>query len=202
MKTHPVFSRFYRMLVKVAEPAEREHRARTAGGASGRVLEIGAGTGAMLPHYPPEARLVLLEPEPSMAGELRRAVARSGRPAVIVRGSAEALPFRDGIFDTVVASLVLCSVAEAAAAAGEIRRVLARGGALRFFEHVRSADPSFARKQDRWDRMWGRFSGGCHPNRDTVATLRAGGFVVEHDDWIMPRAWLAGPHTVGEARPE
>jgi SAM-dependent methyltransferase len=114
---------------------------------------------------------------------------------------AEALPFAEGSFDTVVASLVLCSVGDPAGAAAEIRRVLAPGGELRFFEHVRADEPRLARQQDRLERPWGWFSAGCHPNRDTIATLHAAGFAVGWRSWTMPRAWLAGPHVVGVARP-
>jgi ubiquinone/menaquinone biosynthesis C-methylase UbiE len=199
VKTHPVFARFYRLLERAVSGVERPYRQETAGGARGRVLEVGAGTGANLEHYPPGTWIVALEPDPHMTRELRKRAA--GRPVRVVSGSAQSLPFRDGAFDTVVASLVLCSVPDPDGAVRELRRVLAPEGTVRFYEHVRSADPGLARRQDRWERTWGWFSGGCHPNRDTLATLRAGGFDVTSRGWNMPRGWIAAPHVVGEARP-
>lgn len=197
MTTHPIFARFYAFLERVVRDVERPHREEVAGGVRGRVLEIGAGTGANVEHYPPEARLVLAEPEPNM---LRRLRSRARGRAAVVRASAEALPFRDGAFDTVVASLVLCSVTDPDRAVAEIRRVLAPAGAVRFYEHVRAEDPRLARKQDRYERPWGWFSAGCHPNRDTIATMRRGGFDVDYRSWSMPRGWIAAPHVVGVAR--
>ncbi len=192
-----MFARFYRLLERVVADVERPYREETAGGARGRVLEVGAGTGANLALYADGTDVVALEPDPHMLRELRTRAA--GRPVRILRGSAQALPFGDGSFDTVVISLVLCSVADPDGAVRELRRVLGPGGRLRFYEHVRSEDPRLARRQDRWERAWGWFSGGCHPNRDTLATLRAGGFEVTARGWSMPRAWIAAPHIVGEA---
>ncbi|MCA1726461.1 MAG: class I SAM-dependent methyltransferase [Actinobacteria bacterium] len=198
MKEHPVFSRFYRRLLPALERAEAPYRRETAGGAAGPVLEIGAGTGANLAHYPASARVVALEPEPNMVRMLWEVAGEAVADVGIVRGSAEALPFPDGAFRTVVASLVLCSVGDPALAAAEIRRVLAPGGELRFFEHVRGTG-KLARSQDRVERVWGFFSGGCHPNRDTVSTLHEAGFAVRWRAFTMPHAWVAGPHVVGVA---
>lgn len=82
----------------------------------------------------------------------------------------EALPFDDATFDTVITTLVLCSVEDPDAVVAEIRRVLAPGGVLRFAEHVRSPDPTRAERQDRWAPAWCRCAGGCRPNRDTLRT--------------------------------
>jgi len=128
----------------------------------------------------------------------------SDEPARVlpVRASAEALPFKDGVFDAAVASLVLCTVPRPDRAAAEIRRTLRPGATLRFYEHVRSGeDHRLARWQDRLERPWGFFAGGCHPNRDTVRMLLEAGFVVRWRSFTMPNAWLAGPHVVGEATP-
>jgi ubiquinone/menaquinone biosynthesis C-methylase UbiE len=106
--------------------------------AEGRVLEIGAGTGLNLRHYgvPVEA-LVLTEPVEPMARALERRVQRVGRPADVRRASAEALPFGDDSFDTVVSTMVLCTVQDQALALSEIARVLRPGGRLLFIEHLR-----------------------------------------------------------------
>jgi ubiquinone/menaquinone biosynthesis C-methylase UbiE len=129
--------------------------------ARGRVLEIGAGTGLNLRHYADDADLVLSEPDAAMADRLRRRVAGRQRPATVVLAPAEALPFADGEFDTVVSTLVLCTVPDQAAALREIRRVLRPGGRLLFMEHIRSESPRWARWQDRLNTPWRAFAEGC-----------------------------------------
>jgi ubiquinone/menaquinone biosynthesis C-methylase UbiE len=96
-----------------------------------------------------------------------------------VCGSAEALPFRAGVFDTVVSGLVLCSVPDPARGLAEIRRVLRPGGTLRALEHVRSTRRWKARFQDFIQPAWTRVAGGCHPNRDTERAVAAAGFTIE-----------------------
>jgi len=162
--------------------------------ARGRVLEIGAGTGANLTHYPDGvAELVLTEPSEEMLRRLRRRVAARSRSGTVVQAQAQSLPFNDASFDTAVATVVLCSVPSQAEALREVRRVLRPGGQLLFAEHVRSSDPKRARAQDRWDRPWSVIAGGCHPNRDTLAAIEAAGFVVRE----VERAELpAGPRLV------
>lgn len=150
--------------------ASRRHA--LLGSARGRVLELGAGTGLNLAHYPDAVEeLVLSEPDPAMRRRLERRVARSGRDATIVAARAEELPFEDGAFDTVVSTLVLCTVGDPDAAVREIRRVLAPGGRLLFVEHVRAASPGLARWQDRLAAPWARFAQGCHCNLPTEALL-------------------------------
>lgn len=163
-----------RMLAESEEAGMRDHRARLLAGARGRTLELGAGTGLNIEHYPEAVTdLTVTEPFEPMARQLRRRVADSGRELSVVVTPAERLPFDDGSFDTVVATLVLCTVDDPRATLAEVSRVLVPGGTLLFGEHVRSADPAVARWQDRLERPW-RFVGhGCHPNRDTVAAIDA-----------------------------
>lgn len=147
--------------------------------ARGRVLELGAGTGLNLPHYPEGLeRLVLAEPDAHMARRLQGRLDRLGRSAQVVRAPAEVLPFGDGAFDTVVSTLVLCTVPEPEPALEEVRRVLRPGGSLLFLEHVRSDDPRLARRQDRLHGAWRSFSDGCNCNRPTLELLREQGFDV------------------------
>lgn len=202
MRGRPIFARFYELLSMAEDPMIRDLRAETAGGARGRILEIGAGNGLNFSHYPEDGGVVVaVEPEPTMLKKARPR-ARDARARVhLVRGSAEALPFRDGAFDTLVATLTLCSVPDAARAAREARRVLADGGEVRFFEHVRSTNPRVARRQDRQAGLWGRIGGGCRPNRDTMVTLRRAGFRVRFRSFPLGPRFLPGhPHVAGVAR--
>jgi ubiquinone/menaquinone biosynthesis C-methylase UbiE len=150
--------------------AERERLLRDV---RGRVLEIGAGTGRNVEHYALDADVTYTEPDPYMAKRLRR------RGVEVVEASADALPFPDASFDTVVATLVFCTVPDVGAALREVRRVLTPGGRLLFFEHVRAAHGStLERWQDRLERPWQAFAGGCHCNRDFVGALQAESFTV------------------------
>ncbi len=154
-------------------------RAELLGEARGRTLELGAGTGHNLAHYPGSvSELVLTEPDPHMARRLRRRLAAlppDGVSATVVEAPAEALPFDDASFDSFVATLVLCTVEDPERAAREIVRVLRPGGRLLVLEHVRSGQASLARWQDRLERPWGWLAGGCHPNRDTTRALGSAG---------------------------
>ncbi len=154
----------------------RHWRAWLAKGARGRTLDLGAGTGRNLPLYPPGVRTFAVDPH---RDALLRARERApGVPLVIAR--AEALPFRDATFDTVVSGLVLCSVADPARSLAEARRVLRPGGVLRVLEHVRAAGVA-GRVQDLIQPLWTAISGGCHPNRETERAIEGAGFLVESE---------------------
>jgi len=145
--------------------------------ARGRVLEIGGGTGFNLAHYPAGLdELIVTEPSPGMLERARRRAQDSDLPVAVMPASAEALPFDDASFDTVVSTLVLCSVENVERALAEIRRVLRAGGELLFLEHVRSDDPRRARWQDRLERPWMAVADGCHPNRATLDQIVGAGF--------------------------
>ena len=141
----------------------------------GDVLEVGAGTGLNLPHYERAAKVVAVEPDPSMARRLRRRAADSSIPVEVVSSSAESLPFADESFDTAVITFVLCSVADPADALAEVRRVLKPGGRLIVLEHVRG-EGRLARWQDRLTPIHRRVAGNCHLNRDTRSAVAAAGF--------------------------
>lgn len=146
------------------------------GGARGRTLEVGCGTGRNLPRYSAEVTLIAVEP---LAGMLAKARTRAPG-ALLVRASAEALPFRDGAFDTVVSSLVFCSVPDADKGLVEVKRVLGDAGELRMMEHVRDDDSRLGGWwQDTIQPAWTCVAGGCHPNRRTVAAVERAGFSID-----------------------
>lgn len=180
-----------------------EHRARLVSGAEGDVLEVGAGTGRNLSLYDAAERLVALEPEADMRARAERRARRAKVPVEVVDGDAMALPFPDGSFDTVVTSLVLCTIPDPGRALHEVGRVLRSGGSLRFYEHGRSEDPRLAARQDRWCRPWRWFGRGCHPNRRIVDLIEAAGFHVreieEHPLKGVPS--IVSPHVLGVAEP-
>src|SRR5215470_5795185 len=136
-----LLSKIYDALMRGSEEAcLAAWRADLLAEATGDILEIGAGTGANLPHYRSPRRLVLAEPDRHMRRRLARRLDETGRAAEIVDASADALPFAAGSFDGVVATLVLCSVDDQGVTLGEIRRVLRPAGRLFFLEHVAADD--------------------------------------------------------------
>ncbi len=146
-------------------------------GARGRVLDVGCGTGRNLPRYSKDVFVVGLDPSREALAK-----ARERAPNVpLVRGSAEALPFRAGAFDTVVSGLVFCSVPDASKGLAEVKRVLSRDGALRMLEHVRSTSRLGAWFQDKVQPAWTCLAGGCHPNRDTEGAVVAAGFEIQDE---------------------
>ncbi|MBX7448808.1 class I SAM-dependent methyltransferase [Mycolicibacterium sp. 3033] len=178
----------------------RRRRALLAG-ASGRVLEIGAGTGLNLPCYPRTLdELILAEPEPGMRGRLERRLRRLGRVARIIDVPAEGLGLPDASVDTVVSTLVLCTVAEPERALREIARVLTPGGRLLFIEHVRARSRWLAACQRLLRRPWRAFAGGCVCDRDTLEIVAGCGLAAEFEraSWLgMPA--IVGPLVVGRA---
>ena len=152
-------------------------RRRLTAEASGRTLEVGCGTGRNLPFYPSTARVVAFDPDFAFVLAARR---RSGNVPLLV-ARAEALPFRASSFDTVVSSLVFCSVGNPQGGLSEIGRVLEPRGRLRMMEHVRHHRPFLARLQDRIQPAWTWLTGGCHPNRDTEVVVEAAGFAIDRE---------------------
>lgn len=154
-------------------------------GLSGNVLEIGAGTGANLTHYPEAVtRLVLTEADPAMLAKLEDRMRAGSRSGVEVRGaSAESLPVADASFDVVVSTLVLCSVANVDATLAEVRRVLRPGGSFVYLEHVAAEEASSRFTwQQRIEPFWMRLAGNCHLTRRTGEAIRCAGFVVEAEE--------------------
>ena len=192
-----------RMMSGTEEAGLRDTRHDLVAGARGDVLEIGAGTGLNFGHYVPGqvTRVVATEPDAHMARRARKAAAGAPVPIDVREASATELPFDDASFDTVVCTLVLCTVPDPGRAVSEVERVLRPGGKLLFLEHVRATDPGTAKWQDRLERPWGVLGAGCHPNRDTLATLGASGLdVAEFRREKLPKSPpIVRPMVVGAA---
>jgi ubiquinone/menaquinone biosynthesis C-methylase UbiE len=190
---HPVFARVWAQISDTFGSPRR--RAELLEGLHGRVLEVGAGDGCNFAHYPPEvSELVAVEPEPHLR-RLACDAARAARvPVNVCNGHAEALALADGDFHGVVSSLLLCTVNNQQAALAELRRVLAPGGELRFFEHVVAQRPLVRAMQSGLDTsgVWPCLGGGCHLARDTLAAIAAAGFTVER-----VRRFSSGPGSLG-----
>lgn len=203
---HPIFARvFERVSAQEQKKGQAEHRQELLTGLSGRVIEVGAGHGLNFAHYPESVtEVVAVEPEDYLRKRALEAAAHAAVTIDVVDGLADALPGEDGAFDAGVASLVLCSVPDQSAALGELYRVIRPGGELRFYEHVISDRPRFARFQRTVTPVWRNFAGGCHADRDTKAAIVDAGFVLERSRSFPFRPSLlvlpATPHVLGVAR--
>jgi len=205
---HPFFARVYpRFAVEADKRGQAEHRAQLLAGASGRVVEVGAGTGRNFRHYPASVtEVVAVEPEPRLR-RIAQAEAASLSLNIRVRdGVAAQLPLEDDSCDVGVASLVLCSVADQGETLRELRRVIRPGGELRFYEHVASPNRRLARAQRLIDRLfWPKIGGGCHCARDTLAAIERAGFAIEtlrrfrFKPSPLIGIWTS-PHVLGTAR--
>lgn len=197
-----VFAALYdRMMRRGEKLSMGKRRGELISNARGRTLEIGAGTGANIPCYPDAVQeLILAEPFEPMRRRLERKLSESGRPASTLAASAEAIPLDDESLDTVVSTLVLCTVDFPGIALAEVSRVLRPGGQLLFIEHVRSHSARVARWQDRLQTPWRHFGAGCRCNRDTIGSIAAAGFSTQHEDvhWqgVPP---IVAPLIVGRA---
>jgi len=184
------FAALYDPMMK---PAERgalgRLRDEVVGSARGSVLEIGAGTGLNLSRYEGVDRVVVTEPVEPMRRRLIGRVGQARVPVEVVDAPAEALPFADGEFDTVVSTLVLCSVDDPVAAVREVRRVLKPGGRFVFLEHG-GADPTHGKRaewQHRLDGVWSAVNAGCHLTRNVADVLAAAHLQPEEIRVLEPR---------------
>jgi SAM-dependent methyltransferase len=151
-------------------------RSRLLQDVRGLVLEVGAGSGPNLDHYPPAARV--------MATEFDEAAIVLARPDLnshirLASADIEHLAFPDDTFDAAVATLVFCSVERPVIGLQEVRRVLRPGGRLRLIEHVRSHHGWLGRLQDKLNPRWYAWAEGCNLNRDTEKNVRLAGFEVQ-----------------------
>ena len=174
-KGHRRFAAFWDWQARHESQRERDLRAEVAGAARGRTLELGYGVGTNWPFIPKNVEYTGIEPDPYMR---ERAVGRvpAGREFTLLQGDAQSLQFEDGSFDTVLATLVFCTIQEPEHALAELRRVLRPDGQFVFFEHVRAHSRFGAAIQSGLTPIYRRLAGGCHLNRDTQAATEAAGF--------------------------
>jgi ubiquinone/menaquinone biosynthesis C-methylase UbiE len=204
---NPLFARcFDRFFARDMGRGEDELRRELLAGLRGTVVEVGPGNGINFEHYPSTVQdLVAVEPEPYLRSRAQETAAGMERPIRVVDGTADRLPLADGAADAVVIAGVLCSVPDQQAALGEFRRVLRPGGELRFYEHVRSRRPRFARYQDLVGHVWPRLMGGCEPNRETLSAIEHAGFAVDRCRGFgfpaQARAYPVAPRILGVAHP-
>lgn len=201
---HPVFARLYNWLTWAGElTTVGRWRTEVLRGASGRLLIVGLGPGHDLAHLPAAVtEVVAVEP----AAAMRRIAGRrrTAQPVHLIAGVGESLPLPDHSVDSVLLSLVLCSVDDPAAVLAEVARVLRPGGAVCVFEHVRARDGSrFGRVQDRLARPWARIAGGCQPHRRTRRVFEAAGYDTSAlaNRTLVLNVPLLAPTLIGVARP-
>jgi ubiquinone/menaquinone biosynthesis C-methylase UbiE len=180
----PVFDRIATPYDRGMAPLERlwlqRMRARLVPHAKGRVLEIGVGTGANIPFYPASVSLAAIDESGEMLSAATRRAASLGRSIQFVKMSVESLAFPEGHFDTIVASLVLCSVVDQHRALGELSRVLRKpGGKLLLIEHMRPRVRPLGWITDLLNAPWYAFNGRCHLNRKTQSALERARFQLE-----------------------
>jgi ubiquinone/menaquinone biosynthesis C-methylase UbiE len=166
------------------------YRQETIGAASGRVLEIGIGSGLNLRLYRRAVdRVCGIDPSPELLDRARKCIADARVPVSLVRASAEQLPFSEAAFDTLVMTWTLCSIPKPSAALAEMRRVLKPGGRLLFIEHGLSPEARIARWQHWLTPWWKRIGGGCHLDRKMDDLIRVAGFRVD----ALETSYMKGP---------
>lgn len=203
MADHPIFAAVYDRLSQSVDAAGMEkRRRRLLSGASGRVLEIGAGTGLNFAHYRGVSEVVALEPDGAMRRRMLDRVALAEVPVEVHDAGIDDAPFDDASFDTVVSTLVLCSVPDLSRALARIRRLLKPDGQLLFIEHVVGVGVRGA-IQRVVTPVWRHAAAGCHLDRDTPRALREAGFAVTDLDRFRtsPLDPFTGTMVQGRAQP-
>lgn len=178
------------------------YRRRVISDATGRVLEVGIGSGINLPLYASDTEIIGLDPSARLLSMARDVTVTLPRSIELIEGTAEAIPLPARSVDTVVATWTLCSIPDPTRALTEMRRVLKPEGRLLFAEHGRSAEPHIVRWQNRLTPLWKRIAGGCHLNRPIDQLIRDAGFRVDK----LETGYMEGPKPMtfmyeGVARP-
>lgn len=191
---HPFFARLWSVMSAHESPLMKRLRAENLAGLSGRVLEVGAGTGTNFAYYPQTVdEVIALEPEIDLAPKARHAAADSPVPVTVIESTIEGMPAAEP-FDAVVCSLVLCSVADPEMVLRQLNSVLKPGGELRYFEHVASSGWRGSLQRVADATLWPRIAGNCHTHRDTERAITGAGFTLDvaRHQWTLP-AWAPLP---------
>lgn len=193
---NPFFARVWMFLSSHEPESVKQLRRENLAGLSGRVLEVGAGTGTNFELYPDTVtEVVAVEPEHRLAVQAQQAAAAAAVPVTVTASTIESLDASDP-FDAVVCSLVLCSVDEPESVVRQLYSLLRPGGELRYLEHIASSGWR-ARLQMAADAtVWPRLAGNCHTHRHTERTITDAGFRIEtaRRDWQLP-PWVPIPST-------
>lgn len=183
-----IFPRLMHLGMRAGEISK--YRKRVLPAATGRVLEVGVGSGLNLPYYTGDVKEIIgIDPHETLNRMAEQNRHKAPAPVSLIRGSAEDMPFDDRGFDTVVTTWTLCSIPDGMKALGEMRRVLKPGGQLVFIEHGHAPDAGVARWQDRLTPAWKRCAGGCHLNRPIDSMIRESGFSLTD----LETGYLKGP---------
>jgi SAM-dependent methyltransferase len=201
---------FARIQARASATEERkggaEYRRRLLAGLRGRVIEVGAGSGVNFAYYPSGVvEVVALEPEPNLRARAVAAARQAPVPIRVIAGVAQRLPLVDASMNAGVVAGLLCSLPDPALGLAELARVMRPNGELRFYEHVRAPGAGLAGLQRLLDAtVWPRVFGGCHPNRDTEATIAHAGFAIQTCDRFLfhptPLSVPVAPRILGSAR--
>lgn len=192
---HPFFARMWTVMSAHETPLLRRLRTENLAGLSGRVLEVGAGTGTNFEFYPAGvSEVVALEPETRLAPVAREAAAAVTVPVTVIESTIETLPPDGEPFDAVVCSLVLCSVDDPDAVLRQLNSILLPGGELRYFEHVASPGWRGALQKVADATLWPRIAGNCHTHRHIEQAITGAGFsiVAARHQMTFP-AWVPLP---------
>jgi protein-L-isoaspartate O-methyltransferase len=200
---NPFFARIWTILSAHEPESLRKMRRENLAGLSGRVLEVGAGTGTNFVLYPTSVdEVVAIEPEPRLNTIAVRTAATAPVPVTVIDRTVEELE-PGAPFDAVVCSLVLCSVRSQEDVLQQLFSQLRPGGELRYLEHVASSGVR-GKLQELVDvTVWPRLAGNCHTHRDTERAIVNAGFIKKstRHDWTLP-AWVPMPvseHALGRA---
>jgi SAM-dependent methyltransferase len=186
---HPWIARSLDFVMRPLYPARRF----VVPEATGKVLEVGVGTGLNFGLYRGIDSLTGVEPDPYMLERARPRAAELPFPAEIHEAGAEKMPFADGSFDTAVITFTLCTIPDPAAGLAEVRRVLKPGGRVLFVEHTRSIQSVVGGVQDLLTPLWNVIGGGCHLNRRAVDLVRDAGFAVRDVEPVWGERWTLFP---------